>query len=81
MIGIAGLWRCSHCREIARVAVGDCWSLDVLVSLPSSLADYDVSILDRVGGYSGPLYRCSLCGNKEAGQKYWAMPGKGTGQP
>ena len=32
-------------------------------------------------GYKGPLYECSFYGNKEAGQKYWAMLGKGAGQP
>jgi peptidyl-dipeptidase A len=24
-------------------------------------------------GYKGPLYECSFYGNKEAGEKYWAM--------
>lgn len=32
-------------------------------------------------GHKGPLYECSFYGNKEAGQKYWAMLGKGAGQP
>ncbi len=32
-------------------------------------------------GHKGPLYECSFYGNKEAGQKYWAMLGKGSSQP
>jgi peptidyl-dipeptidase A len=32
-------------------------------------------------GFKGPLYECSFYGNKEAGQKFWAMLGKGAGQP
>ena len=32
-------------------------------------------------GHKGPLYECSFYGNKEAGQKYWAMLGKGASQP
>jgi peptidyl-dipeptidase A len=32
-------------------------------------------------GYKGPLYECSFYGSKEAGQKYWAMLGKGASQP
>ena len=32
-------------------------------------------------GYKGPLYQCSFYGNKAAGQKYWAMLGKGASQP
>ena len=32
-------------------------------------------------GYQGPLYECSFAGNKEAGEKYWAMLSKGASQP
>lgn len=32
-------------------------------------------------GYKGPLYECSFYGNKAAGEKFWAMLGKGAGQP
>ena len=32
-------------------------------------------------GYKGPLYECSFYGNKEAGEKYWAMLSKGASQP
>ncbi len=32
-------------------------------------------------GHKGPLYECSYYGNKDAGQKYWAMLGKGASQP
>ncbi len=32
-------------------------------------------------GFKGPLYECSFYGNKDAGKKYWAMLGKGAGQP
>jgi peptidyl-dipeptidase A len=32
-------------------------------------------------GYKGPLYECSFYGNKQAGQKYLAMLGKGASQP
>jgi peptidyl-dipeptidase A len=32
-------------------------------------------------GHTGPLYECSFYGNKEAGQKFWAMLSKGAGQP
>jgi peptidyl-dipeptidase A len=32
-------------------------------------------------GHKGPLYECSFYGNKEAGQRYWAMLSKGAGQP
>ncbi|MBV2208920.1 MAG: M2 family metallopeptidase [Thermomonas sp.] len=32
-------------------------------------------------GYTGPLYECSFYGNKQAGEKYWAMLSKGASQP
>lgn len=32
-------------------------------------------------GHTGPLYQCSFYGNKEAGQRYWAMLSKGASQP
>ncbi len=32
-------------------------------------------------GYKGPLNECSFYGNKAAGEKFWAMLGKGAGQP
>ena len=32
-------------------------------------------------GYKGPLYECSFYGNKAAGEKFWAMLGKGASQP
>ncbi|RPE77127.1 M2 family metallopeptidase [Vulcaniibacterium tengchongense] len=32
-------------------------------------------------GHQGPLYECSFYGNKEAGQKFWAMLSKGASQP
>lgn len=32
-------------------------------------------------GYQGPLYQCSFYGNKAAGEKFWAMLGKGNSQP
>ena len=32
-------------------------------------------------GHKGPLYECSFYGNKEAGQRYWAMLSKGNSQP
>ena len=32
-------------------------------------------------GFKGPLYECSFYGNKEAGQRYWAMLSKGASQP
>lgn len=32
-------------------------------------------------GHTGPLHECSFHGNKEAGQKFWAMLGKGASQP
>lgn len=32
-------------------------------------------------GYQGPLYECSFYGNKAAGEKFWAMLGKGASQP
>ena len=32
-------------------------------------------------GYTGPLNQCTFYGNKEAGQKYWAMLSKGASQP
>ena len=32
-------------------------------------------------GHKGPLYECSFYGNKEAGQRYWAMLSKGSSQP
>ena len=32
-------------------------------------------------GHKGPLYQCSFYGNKEAGQRYWAMLSKGASQP
>ncbi|RRU11343.1 M2 family metallopeptidase [Stenotrophomonas sp. 278] len=32
-------------------------------------------------GYKGPLHQCSFYGNKEAGQKFWAMLSKGASQP
>ncbi len=32
-------------------------------------------------GHTGPLYECSFYGNQAAGQKFWAMLGKGSSQP
>jgi peptidyl-dipeptidase A len=32
-------------------------------------------------GHKGPLHECSFYGNKEAGQRYWAMLQKGQSQP
>ena len=32
-------------------------------------------------GHQGPLHTCSFAGNKEAGQRYWAMLQKGQSQP
>lgn len=32
-------------------------------------------------GHKGPLYECSYYGDKKAGEKYWAMLGKGASQP
>ena len=32
-------------------------------------------------GFKGPLHECTFYGNKEAGQKYWAMLSKGASQP
>ncbi|PJK10486.1 peptidase M20 [Lysobacteraceae bacterium NML95-0200] len=32
-------------------------------------------------GHNGPLYQCSFYGNKDAGQRYWAMLSKGASQP
>jgi peptidyl-dipeptidase A len=32
-------------------------------------------------GHKGPLYECSFYGNKDAGEKYWAMLSKGASQP
>ena len=32
-------------------------------------------------GFKGPLNECSIYGNKEAGQRFWAMLQKGQGQP
>ncbi len=32
-------------------------------------------------GHKGPLHECTFYGNKEAGQKYWAMLSKGASQP
>ena len=32
-------------------------------------------------GHEGPLYQCTYYGNKEAGQKFWAMLQKGQSQP
>ncbi|WP_149195007.1 M2 family metallopeptidase [Luteimonas suaedae] len=32
-------------------------------------------------GYDGPLYDCSFYGDKAAGEKFWAMLGKGASQP
>jgi peptidyl-dipeptidase A len=32
-------------------------------------------------GWTGPLHECSFYGNKAAGEKFWAMLGKGNSQP
>jgi peptidyl-dipeptidase A len=37
--------------------------------------------LCQAAGYTGPLYDCSFYGNKEAGQKFWAMLQRGASQP
>ena len=37
--------------------------------------------LCETSGHTGPLYECSFSGNKAAGQKFWAMLGKGASQP
>ncbi|MGH8171731.1 MAG: M2 family metallopeptidase, partial [Rhodanobacteraceae bacterium] len=37
--------------------------------------------LCEAAGHKGPLYQCSIYGNKEAGAKYWKMLGAGASQP
>lgn len=37
--------------------------------------------LCATAGHQGALYECSFYGNQAAGQKFWAMLGKGAGQP
>lgn len=37
--------------------------------------------LCEAAGHTGPLNQCSFYGNKVAGQKFWAMLGKGASQP
>jgi peptidyl-dipeptidase A len=37
--------------------------------------------LCQAAGHTGPLYECSFYGNKEAGQKFWAMLQRGNSQP
>lgn len=37
--------------------------------------------LCEASGHTGPLYQCSFYGNKDAGQRYWAMLSKGASQP
>lgn len=37
--------------------------------------------LCEAAGFSGPLNECSVYGNKQAGEKFWAMLGKGGSQP
>jgi peptidyl-dipeptidase A len=37
--------------------------------------------LCQAAGHTGPLYDCSFYGNKEAGQKFWAMLQRGGSQP
>ncbi len=37
--------------------------------------------LCETAGFKGPLNDCSIYGNKQAGEKFWAMLGKGGSQP
>ena len=37
--------------------------------------------LCAAAGHQGPLYQCSIYGNKEAGAKFWKMLGEGASQP
>ncbi|HEX7110983.1 MAG TPA: M2 family metallopeptidase, partial [Mizugakiibacter sp.] len=37
--------------------------------------------LCKDAGFDGPLYQCSVYGNKEAGAKFWQMLGAGASQP
>ncbi|HEY6985911.1 MAG TPA: M2 family metallopeptidase [Rhodanobacteraceae bacterium] len=37
--------------------------------------------LCAAAGHKGPLYQCSIYGNKAAGAKYWKMLGEGASQP
>jgi len=37
--------------------------------------------LCEAAGFNGPLHDCSVYGNKQAGEKFWAMLGKGGSQP
>lgn len=37
--------------------------------------------LCEAAGFSGPLHECSVYGNKQAGEKFWAMLSKGASQP
>jgi peptidyl-dipeptidase A len=37
--------------------------------------------LCEAAGFNGPLHECSVYGNKQAGEKFWAMLGKGGSQP
>ncbi len=37
--------------------------------------------LCKAAGFTGPLHECSIYGNKQAGEKFWAMLGEGASQP
>ncbi|MGB2789456.1 MAG: M2 family metallopeptidase, partial [Dokdonella sp.] len=37
--------------------------------------------LCEAAGFTGPLHECSVYGNKQAGEKFWAMLSKGASQP
>ncbi|MEZ5462773.1 M2 family metallopeptidase [Dokdonella sp.] len=37
--------------------------------------------LCEAAGFNGPLHECSVYGNKQAGEKFWAMLGEGASQP
>ena len=37
--------------------------------------------LCQAAGITGPLHECSVYGNKQAGERFWAMLGKGASQP
>ena len=37
--------------------------------------------LCKAAGFDGPLHECSIYGNKDAGEKFWAMLGAGASQP
>ena len=42
---------------------------------------HEEGLVVDIAGFEGPLHECSIYGNRQAGEKFWAMLKAGASQP